>query len=109
MIGAQPVERQWQQLAMLEAIPAVKKDDFGTDKPIDVPAKPAAVDVLATSKHKTLANGSKKVAALFAHRSQLASDADDWLGEFVRHRAEEEGRRAGVDLAESFRRLRFGS
>jgi putative membrane-bound dehydrogenase-like protein len=65
LIGAQPPERQWQQLAMLEAIPAVKKDDFGSDKPIDVPAKPAAVDVLAASTHKTLANGSKKVAALF--------------------------------------------
>jgi mono/diheme cytochrome c family protein len=65
LIGSQPEERQWQQLAMLEAIPAVKKDDFGSDKPIEVPAKPAAVDVLASSKHKTLANGSKKVAALF--------------------------------------------
>lgn len=49
----------------------------------------------------------KKVAALFAHRSQLADDAEEWLGDFIRHRAEEEGRRAGVELAESFRRLRF--
>jgi len=48
-----------------------------------------------------------KVAALFAHRSQLAAAADDWLGDFVRHRAEEEGKRAGVAYAESFRRLRF--
>jgi LmbE family N-acetylglucosaminyl deacetylase len=50
-----------------------------------------------------------KIAALFAHRSQLAADADDWLGDFVRHRAEEEGKRAGVALAESFRRIRFAS
>lgn len=48
-----------------------------------------------------------KVAALFAHRSQLAADADEWLGDFVRHRAEEEGRRAGVTCAEAFRRIRF--
>lgn len=48
-----------------------------------------------------------KVAALFAHRSQLADDAGEWLGEFVRQRAAEEGRRAGVELAEAFRRLRF--
>jgi len=49
-----------------------------------------------------------KVAALFAHRSQLAADAEDWLGDFVRHRAEDEGRRAGVPFAEGFRRVRFG-
>jgi len=65
LIGAQPAERQWQQLAMLEAIPTVKRDDLGTEKPIDVPAKPAAVGALASSKHKALANGSKKLAALF--------------------------------------------
>jgi LmbE family N-acetylglucosaminyl deacetylase len=48
-----------------------------------------------------------KVAALFAHRSQLADDAEGWLGDFVRHRAEQEGRRAGVPHAEAFRRIRF--
>lgn len=48
-----------------------------------------------------------KVRALFCHRSQLAADADDWLGDFIRHRAMEEGRRGGVRYAESFRRLRF--
>ncbi|MGH9183083.1 MAG: PIG-L deacetylase family protein [Acidimicrobiales bacterium] len=48
-----------------------------------------------------------KVAALFCHRSQLADDAEAWLGDFVRHRAEEEGRRAGLRFAEGFRRLRF--
>ena len=48
-----------------------------------------------------------KVAALFAHRSQLADDADEWLADFIRHRAEEEGRKAGVAYAESFRRLRL--
>lgn len=49
----------------------------------------------------------RKVAAVLAHRSRLADDAEDWLGEFVRHRAEEEGSRAGVRFAEAFRRLRF--
>jgi LmbE family N-acetylglucosaminyl deacetylase len=48
-----------------------------------------------------------KVRALFCHTSQLADDADDWLADFVRSRGEEEGRRAGVALAEGFRRLRL--
>ena len=48
-----------------------------------------------------------KVAAMFCHRSQLAPDADDWLGAFVRQRAADEGRRAGVRYAEGFRRLRL--
>jgi LmbE family N-acetylglucosaminyl deacetylase len=48
-----------------------------------------------------------KVRALFSHTSQLAADAEEWLADFVRHRAEEEGRRGGVGLAEGFRRLRF--
>lgn len=49
-----------------------------------------------------------KVAAVLAHRTQLAGDADEWLPDFVRQRAEEEGRRAGLPTAEAFRRLRFG-
>lgn len=48
-----------------------------------------------------------KVAAIFSHRSQLADDAEEWLADFVRHRAEEEGRKVGVAYAESFRRLRL--
>ncbi|HVM54270.1 MAG TPA: PIG-L deacetylase family protein [Acidimicrobiales bacterium] len=48
-----------------------------------------------------------KIAALFAHRSQLAADAEDWLGDFVRQRAAEEGRRTTVAHAEGFRHLRF--
>jgi LmbE family N-acetylglucosaminyl deacetylase len=48
-----------------------------------------------------------KVRALFCHATQLAPDADDWLADFVRSRAEEEGRRGGVALAEGFRRLRL--
>ena len=48
-----------------------------------------------------------KVAALRCHRSQLADDADEWLADFVRSRAEDEGRRAGAPAAEAFRRLRF--
>ena len=50
-----------------------------------------------------------KVAAIFAHRTQLADDAEEWLADFVRHRAEEEGRKAGVACAESFRRLRLAA
>jgi len=49
-----------------------------------------------------------KVRALFCHASQLADDADQWLADFVRSRAEEEGRRAGIVVAEGFRRLRLG-
>lgn len=48
-----------------------------------------------------------KVAALARHRSQLAEDADQWLHDFVRARAADEGRRAGVGYAEGFRRLRL--
>jgi len=48
-----------------------------------------------------------KVRALFCHTSQLAPDADEWLADFVRSRAEEEGRRSGVDLAEGFRRIQL--
>ena len=48
-----------------------------------------------------------KVAAMFCHRSQLGDDAEDWLGDFVRQRAAEEGRRAGVRYAEGFRRVRL--
>ena len=49
----------------------------------------------------------RKIAALFAHASQLAPDASEWLGDFVRTRAEAEGRRSGVSFAEAFRRIRF--
>jgi LmbE family N-acetylglucosaminyl deacetylase len=45
-----------------------------------------------------------KVAAVQCHRSQFAS-GDAWVGDVVRQRAEEEGRRAGVLYAEGFRRL----
>ncbi|CAN5129006.1 PIG-L family deacetylase [soil metagenome] len=48
-----------------------------------------------------------KVAAMFCHRSQMGDDAGEWLGDFVRQRAAEEGRRAGVRFAEGFRRIRL--
>lgn len=48
-----------------------------------------------------------KVEAMFCHRSQLAPDADEWLADFVRERAADEGRRAGLRYAEAFRRLRL--
>lgn len=48
-----------------------------------------------------------KVAAVECHRTQFAG-SDGWVGEAVRSRAEEEGRRAGVRFAEGFRRLVLG-
>ncbi len=51
-----------------------------------------------------------KAAAVECHRTQFAGSADSagWAGEAVRRRAAEEGRRAGVDYAEGFRRLTLG-
>ena len=48
-----------------------------------------------------------KVAAVACHESRLGGDPD-LIGELLEHRAAEEGRRAGIDHAEAFRRLRFG-
>jgi len=45
-----------------------------------------------------------KIDALFCHTSQLV-DAGDWFREFLRERAEADGRAAGVRYAEGFRRL----
>jgi len=49
----------------------------------------------------------RKIDALFCHASQL-TETGDWFREFLRERAEEEGRSAGVRYAEGFRRLSFG-
>jgi len=49
----------------------------------------------------------RKIDALFCHASQL-TETGDWFREFLRERAEEEGRSAGVRYAEGFRRLTFG-
>jgi LmbE family N-acetylglucosaminyl deacetylase len=49
----------------------------------------------------------RKVEALARHRSQL-DDNGEWLTAFVRERAEEAGRAAGVAYAEGFRRLELG-
>ncbi|HEX5613959.1 MAG TPA: PIG-L deacetylase family protein [Acidimicrobiia bacterium] len=49
----------------------------------------------------------RKVDALFCHESQLA-ETGEWFREFLRERAEAEGRRAGVRYAEGFRRLVLG-
>lgn len=57
------------------------------------------VDVSSTLERKT--------EAVMCHRSQLAEGAE-WFGAALRQRAEEEGRQAGVRLAEGFRLLRFG-
>jgi LmbE family N-acetylglucosaminyl deacetylase len=48
-----------------------------------------------------------KVAAVECHASQFP-DAEGWVAEAVRQRAEEEGRRAGVAFAEGFRHLALG-
>jgi LmbE family N-acetylglucosaminyl deacetylase len=47
-----------------------------------------------------------KAAAVECHRTQFA-EAGGWAGEAVRRRAAEEGRRAGTEYAEGFRRLAF--
>jgi LmbE family N-acetylglucosaminyl deacetylase len=49
----------------------------------------------------------RKIDALFCHASQL-TDTGDWFRQFLRDRAEEAGREAGVAYAEGFRRLTFG-
>jgi LmbE family N-acetylglucosaminyl deacetylase len=49
-----------------------------------------------------------KAAAVECHRTQFAGQSG-WAGEAVRRRAAEEGRRAGVDYAEGFRRLTLGA
>jgi LmbE family N-acetylglucosaminyl deacetylase len=46
----------------------------------------------------------RKVDALFCHASQL-TETGEWFREFLRERAEEAGRSAGVRYAEGFRRL----
>jgi len=47
-----------------------------------------------------------KVAAVVCHESRLGGDPD-LVRELLEHRAAEEGRRAGIQHAEAFRRLRF--
>lgn len=47
-----------------------------------------------------------KVAAVVCHESRLGGDPA-LVGQLLEHRAAEEGRRAGIQHAEGFRRLRF--
>ena len=47
-----------------------------------------------------------KAEALLCHQSQLGETAE-WLRLFVRDRAEQGGRQAGVAYAEGFRRLQL--
>jgi LmbE family N-acetylglucosaminyl deacetylase len=49
----------------------------------------------------------RKIDALFCHASQL-TETGEWFREFLRERAEEGGRAAGVTYAEGFRRVTFG-
>jgi LmbE family N-acetylglucosaminyl deacetylase len=46
----------------------------------------------------------RKIDALFCHASQL-TETGEWFRQFLRDRAEEAGREAGVAYAEGFRRL----
>lgn len=48
----------------------------------------------------------RKIDALFCHASQL-TETGEWFRQFLRDRAEEAGREAGVAYAEGFRRLTF--
>jgi LmbE family N-acetylglucosaminyl deacetylase len=48
----------------------------------------------------------RKIDALFCHASQL-TDTGEWFRQFLRERAEDGGRAAGVRYAEAFRRLAF--
>src|SRR5215211_4408130 len=57
------------------------------------------VDINNTLEHK--------IDALFCHASQL-TETGEWFRQFLRDRAEEAGREAGVAYAEGFRRLSFG-
>jgi len=50
----------------------------------------------------------RKVDALFCHASQL-TETGEWFRDFLRDRAEEAGREAGVRYAEGFRRLTLGA
>jgi mono/diheme cytochrome c family protein/glucose/arabinose dehydrogenase len=55
--AAAPADSQsksWHQLAMLDAIPAPQRDEYGTAKVIQVAAKPAAVDRLNVEKISAL-------------------------------------------------------
>jgi len=54
------------------------------------------VDITATME--------RKIDGLFCHESQLL-DTGEWFRQFLRERAEEAGRAAGVQYAEGFRRL----
>jgi LmbE family N-acetylglucosaminyl deacetylase len=49
----------------------------------------------------------EKATAVSCHRSQFSGDPD-WAARAVRTRAAEDGRQAGVEFAEGFRRLRLG-
>ncbi|HEY7439976.1 MAG TPA: PIG-L deacetylase family protein [Acidimicrobiia bacterium] len=48
----------------------------------------------------------RKIDALFCHASQLG-ETGEWFRQFLRERAEDGGRAAGVRYAEAFRRLTF--
>jgi mono/diheme cytochrome c family protein len=65
LIGEQPPERRWQQLAMLEAIPEVRHDEFGSRKLIALDKKPEALARLASSADPSLNSRAERVAALF--------------------------------------------
>jgi mono/diheme cytochrome c family protein len=65
LIGDIPKGRDWQQLALLEAIPAFKPGAYDAPKPIDVPEEPAVVALLTSSPNEALRKRASKVSNLF--------------------------------------------
>lgn len=65
LIGEQPPERKWQQLALLEAIPVRREDGFGPAKPIVVATQPAAIERLRSASSESLRKRAARVEALF--------------------------------------------
>src|SRR5439155_924464 len=65
LTGQQPASRSWQQLAMIEAIPEARQDEYGSRKLISATTKPVAVDRLASSDDPAVRKGGAKIAALF--------------------------------------------
>jgi LmbE family N-acetylglucosaminyl deacetylase len=51
----------------------------------------------------------RKIDSVFCHESQLPEGAGEWFREFLRLRAADDGRQAGMAYAEGFRRLTFGA
>ena len=65
LMASVPKERSWQQLAMLEAVPEVRKDAFGFARPLELNARPSSLDQLASASSAEVRKCVEKVEALF--------------------------------------------